>query len=356
MKGAAAKENMDLDWTTEWKAVVGNYPVLRVFNDDSSVIWDGTVATTFAGGDGTADKPYLISNAAQLALMVSQPSNAYYALRDNIYLNNTIDPLWKEYNPQAWYTAADETSAFTGNLNGNGYTVYGIYTEDETALYAGLIPVLGTGATIKNVGIEEAYIDCTAGSVGALAGKATLTAVIEACYADETVALIGNTVGGIIGKGNDVTIKNCFYTGSAQGTLQGGIIGNDTADDSVTTSYTVGYSLTGNALSATNGSYATTDGDSVNAIKGETAVETLEAFEFGKVWYPVNESYPQLIVKGRHIADVNGSGDSDAGDLVALRHHLVSSDTYYLTDLNGDGETDIKDLVYLKKKVSWSLT
>ncbi len=352
MKGSEAQKSMDLDWTTEWKAVIGKYPVLRVFNDDSSVIWDGTVASDFAGGNGTADSPYIIETAAQLALMVSEPTNSYYELKGDIYLNNTIDPLWKEVSPKAWYTAVDTSSAFTGNLNGNGYTVYGIYVNDETNVYAGLFSVLGTAATVKNVGIEDAYINLANGTVGAIAGIATSTAVIDACYADESVALIGSTVGGIIGQGSDITVKDSYFTGSAQGTVQGGIIGTSTADDSVTTSYTVGYALTGNGSAETNGSYNTTDGDSVNAIKGNAAVETLSEFAFGTVWYPVENGYPQLIVKGRHTCDVDGNGDLDAGDLVAMQKHLLNADKYYLTDLTADGNTDVRDLVYLKKKVS----
>ena len=35
----------------------------------AQAVWDGSVATSFAGGSGTQDDPYLISNGAELAYL-----------------------------------------------------------------------------------------------------------------------------------------------------------------------------------------------------------------------------------------------------------------------------------------------
>ena len=40
-----------------------------------SEVWDGTLATSFAGGDGSEDSPYEISNGAELALLADLLTN-----------------------------------------------------------------------------------------------------------------------------------------------------------------------------------------------------------------------------------------------------------------------------------------
>ncbi len=37
----------------------------------ASGVWDGTIAESYAGGTGTLDEPYLISNGSELAKMVN---------------------------------------------------------------------------------------------------------------------------------------------------------------------------------------------------------------------------------------------------------------------------------------------
>ena len=51
--------------------LVGMFTIvpMTVSADTNSNVWDGTTATSFAGGDGTENNPYQISNGAELALM-----------------------------------------------------------------------------------------------------------------------------------------------------------------------------------------------------------------------------------------------------------------------------------------------
>ena len=57
-------------------------------------IWDGSIATSFAGGDGSETAPYEISTGAQLAFFAKQVNsgntyaNKYFILTNNIDLNN----------------------------------------------------------------------------------------------------------------------------------------------------------------------------------------------------------------------------------------------------------------------------
>ena len=70
-------------------------------NPKRSAIWDGSIAADFAGGSGTEDDPYLISNGSELAYLAQQVNsgnryeNVHFKLTNDIYLNDTTDwELW----------------------------------------------------------------------------------------------------------------------------------------------------------------------------------------------------------------------------------------------------------------------
>ena len=98
-------------------------------------IWDGTVASAFAGGSGTEADPYLIANGEQLARVAEQVnsgadnfSGKYLKLTADIWLNDVRDKDWKTKSPNQWTPIGDETGkAFSGTLDGDGYAVYGTY-------------------------------------------------------------------------------------------------------------------------------------------------------------------------------------------------------------------------------------
>ena len=81
-----------------------NYHLVARFTTATvSEPWDGTVATGFAGGSGTAEDPYLIANGAQLAYMRSQINksnstynNKHFCLVADIDLGGNV-----------WYAIAD---------------------------------------------------------------------------------------------------------------------------------------------------------------------------------------------------------------------------------------------------------
>jgi peptidoglycan/xylan/chitin deacetylase (PgdA/CDA1 family) len=74
------------------------------------------------------------------------------------------------------------------------------------------------------------------------------------------------------------------------------------------------------------------------------------------VWYAVEGKTPMLRIRGEAIADVDENGAGlEAGDLVAIRKHLLEVETKKNSDVNRDGSVDIRDLVNLKKRISGAL-
>ena len=80
--------------------------------------WDGSIADSFSGGNGTPENPFLISNGGELAylkqLLLEDPENYQtksYKLSSDINLNNL------EFSP---------ITNFAGSFDGDGNTIANI--------------------------------------------------------------------------------------------------------------------------------------------------------------------------------------------------------------------------------------
>ena len=135
--------------------LLGMLPVqaLAEYRDLLPEIWDGTVAESYAGGTGTSDDPYLISNGAQLAKFRDEVNSGasgagYAALTNDIYLNDTSG--WQSWDENTapkndWTPIGNPSHPFNGYFDGRGFTVYGAYicrsTEDNVGLFGQLFDV-----------------------------------------------------------------------------------------------------------------------------------------------------------------------------------------------------------------------
>ncbi len=123
--------------------------------EDPYLYWDGSIAKSFGGGNGTSSSPYLIKNAGQLAylsyLLQCENSNyqgKYYRLEADLDLRG-----------KSWDPIGQGNFPFTGVFDGNGHTirnmyvseaVYGIKVTGGFGYVAGLFGYV-KGGTIKNL-------------------------------------------------------------------------------------------------------------------------------------------------------------------------------------------------------------
>lgn len=83
-----------------------------------SAAWNGSVASSYSFGNGTQNNPYLISSGAELAYLQNQVSNGqnysgvYFKLISDINLNNI-----------AWTPIGNAQRSFSGNFDGQGFTI-----------------------------------------------------------------------------------------------------------------------------------------------------------------------------------------------------------------------------------------
>ncbi len=216
-------------------------------------------ATSYGGGDGSKENPYLISNADELALLAQDVNTVanfsrgrYFKLTQDIVINEGVNALslstlqggnaFTQTTMIGNYVGENDYRAFQGVFDGGGHIISGFYCVPN-ANYVGLFRVLD-GATVKNLGLRDcfvysgAYLSCLAGLVknsriincfvvdsklvgwgsnsGPIAGQVFGTSRIQNCYTAISVSTKNDT-GGILGRiGNgteeQVIVENCYTT------------------------------------------------------------------------------------------------------------------------------------------------
>ena len=196
-------------------------------------VWDGSVADSFAGGSGTLEDPYLISDGAELAYLSkiandnpNSTAGQYYQLVSDIVLNE--DVLDENFNlkngiPANLWTPIVDTEyynqqKFQGDFNGNGHIISGLYAERTSyPQYVGLFGCLGGNAKIHDLAVIDSYILCQY-TGGLITGGIGDNATISRCYVEGR--LTGNCqYSGLLagGAGGTPTIEYCYTSGYHDG-------------------------------------------------------------------------------------------------------------------------------------------
>ncbi len=198
--------------------------------------WDGTIAESYEGGDGTEENPYQIATPQQLALLAQQINNgigctAHYVLVNDICLNDKDGTL--EWPVIGLVSSSSDPSYFRGVFDGNGHIISGMYIS-EYHICSGLFGDV-KGAIIKNLTVSNSRI-ITGNVMGFIAGEARntdfLNCNVTSCEMITTVSSGGQ--GGIVGnviavnaETDTVFIMDCTSNVrfSSNGYSCGGIVG-----------------------------------------------------------------------------------------------------------------------------------
>ena len=287
-------------------------------------VWDGT-SEPWTNGSGTADDPYLIETASNLAYLAEKVNEGYQAqgmavfaetyflMTDDLDLNNI------NWTPIGYVNTSLEGYYFAGVFDGDYHTISNLRIQSSTEI-TGLFAGIGdgpdgfwnptiierlfvTGATIASTGMG------VGGIVGAMAGYSLVyrcgfsgnisvsnsgdfcggggvvgviaqeSRVVECSFAGSISATNSNFtgaagVGGIVGVAiNNSGIQHCYNTGTAQATamilsVAAGIVAATMEDNTVKVSscYNVG-TLSGNTKGGIFGMVSP-----INPFKGETSI------------------------------------------------------------------------------------
>jgi len=179
----------------------------------------------FAGGNGTENDPYRISNVTQLQDM-NLDLSANYTLVNDIDASETSH--WndeKGFSPVA--NNSDSVNVyyfngtpFTGSFDGQDYTIRELYINRWYEDYVGLFGYIGNNGRISNV----VLIDCNIEGGTFVGGLVSYNSgIVQNCFSTGNAFGIFFT-GGLVGD-NQGTMQNCSATGKVTGFMGGGLIG-----------------------------------------------------------------------------------------------------------------------------------
>ena len=206
-------------------------------------VWDGTFPTAdktgkYSGGEGTEESPYLISSAADLAMLSSVTAagesyeGKYFKITTDITLNSDHAGYagWGTTPPKNAWRAIGENAgnkvsggSFAGHINGAGHVIRGMYVNDESAGWdkaaAGFIGCLR--GSVINLGFENCYVkrNNTAGNGAGIIvtylghSGSTLRGNITACYVKNCTVESWRCPGLIAGVVYSGRISDCFSEG-----------------------------------------------------------------------------------------------------------------------------------------------
>jgi hypothetical protein len=293
---------------------------------DTNVLANISVMAIFVmPGNGTAGDPYIIMNITDFQ-EVELNLSAYYAVGCNIDASATT--LWNGGD------GFIPISTFSGGLDGQDYTITGLYLNDPTNI-AGLAPFYTNLGTIENLNFANVFVvasnlaggfcvendgtitNCsTTGIVYATnivsAGFACYNiGTISECYSTCTV-LGGSYVGGFVGFNYYGLVTDCYATGKVVGidSVAGFCSVND--GGTLTNCYSVGH-VTGSSTLAgfcsqnygtVNDCFWDTDTSFQPASDGGTGKTTIEMMQeatftnwdfITPIWYIIEGwTYPTL--------------------------------------------------------------
>lgn len=213
-----AKMAMGTSFDTEATSILGH--AVKLTSSDSKVVSvDGTTLTFEATGTATVTvtstgDDYTNGTTVTLPITVSSLNydiatpedlvNIKYDLEGSFRLTADIDMAGVDFTP---------IDGFAGTLDGQGHWIHNLTYDNENTENVGLFAVT-RGATIKNLGLEGAYMHGSANTAGLVGyiygGSVTGCAVINSVISgrDHVGAIAGNI--NLNGDGNYGTISDCF--------------------------------------------------------------------------------------------------------------------------------------------------
>lgn len=155
--------------------------------------WEGIThnPSPFAGGIGTAGEPFLVSNLTQLDA-VRNFTSSYFIQTSDIDASATSG--WD--SGAGWTPIKTASPFFTGNYNGQKYSISGIYINraaDNQSLFGYI-----SGANISNLFLTNVNITGN-NYIGGLAGNMVNSSIITGCSVKGQLNASVNYVGGIAG-------------------------------------------------------------------------------------------------------------------------------------------------------------
>ena len=212
---------------------------IPVFAKDApNGIWTDYAATDFAGGSGTAEDPWQIETAEQLAKLAVDVNSGIVDkthAKEYFVLTADLDLSAHRWIPIGYGDSNDSFHAFSSYFNGNNKTITGLYVDEtQEGVSAGLFGNF-SGYELKNIIISDAYVKASCkdrNAAGVLIGNASqgygMSISVSDCKVSGTVENTNALSGGLVGYNSYGTYKDCVVDVEVIGEgKSGGFIGED---------------------------------------------------------------------------------------------------------------------------------
>lgn len=278
----------------------------------------------FASGTGTESDPYILDSPEQVDL-IRLFLDKYFVVATDIDVSSVYaaDPL-------GWNPIGTLDEAFSGVIDGGGFTISGVGISRPEESEVGLFGVL-SGGTIKNLNVMVTGVE-GAQATAALLGR-QLDGVVENCHTSGSITstssraggLVGSQeaglisasssscgvfgtssrIGGLVGLSQAGTISESFASGNCESLSSrvGGLVGSLEADASVNDSYATGNvtgkNRVGGAIGRLDGSFVrgyttgnvtVTDADESGDYPGNIIGQVGSGSAVNNLYYPSDQT------------------------------------------------------------------
>jgi hypothetical protein len=227
-----------LSWTP---TAIESYALEIKATDDAGFTntYTCTIKASSFDGSGTESDPYQITSLDDLIVLSEndclwgasfiQTTNIDASVTDTLNESSGFSPI------------GNYSTNFTGNYNGQGYTIDSLSINRPSTKYVGLFGYI-EGATIDSLGVTNVDIQGVS-YVAGLIGANDYNSTVSSCYSTGSVSGSGDYVGGLIGFYSEESVVNysysaCFVSGS--GDYVGGLLGYNTGKSTVSSCYATG--------------------------------------------------------------------------------------------------------------------
>ena len=193
--------------------------------------------------DFTTGKTYHVSTVDDMKKLAELTNAGANTAGVRFVLDNDIDMASvSNFTP----ISATEANAFGGTFDGQGYQIKNLKISNTSVDRLGLFGSV-TGGIIKNLGVSSATV---AGrqQTGILVGQAN-NMTVKNCWSSGSVSGNGSFIGGLVGNMNSSTVTGSYSTATVSGSAmgKGGLIGQVGFNGNVSNCYAVS-SVTGGSL------------------------------------------------------------------------------------------------------------
>ena len=265
---------------------------------------------------------YLIKSEKDLAFLSwtiynNKAYNNHVSSSSQFFYSGITFKQTKDLDLSAYYwqpIGRSSSRCFSGNYDGDGHTVSGVYTPygrgssfSDKGLFGVVQGQSSTNkATIQNIGVINSFIQGE-DNIGGVVGIATYSTIITNCYNTGTVSG-SNQVGGVAGDASNSTITNCYNTGTVSGSNQVGGVAGDASNSTITNCYNTGTVSGNGSVGGIMGANNNINGGAITNCYNTGSVSAI-----GSIGGIAGSAYAITITNCYNNGTVEGTGNSVGG-------------------------------------------